>query len=127
MKLLTIFYTLTFSLLALPGEAKNINRQQLLDSTNITQVSESLISKGIAAYQKGNYDRAAWLFETFLSPRKVVLTPTEKEGLRCLALAYQKLGRSDLVARTVRRLRSSVDLPATRSSISPQYYGYRCL
>lgn len=91
---------------AAPSRAKNLASTRSKDTSTITIVRESLISQGIVAYKARNYPRAVWLLKTFLNSRRVIVTPAEKEGFNCLALAYQKVGEQAEATETIVRVRS---------------------
>ena len=85
----------------LPSNATNIKGDLLTEPINL--VREELIIKGIAAYQAGYYPESRNLLRDFLSRRRLISTPLEKEGLIYLALAYQQVGDSIQALETINR------------------------
>ncbi|MEM8675212.1 MAG: hypothetical protein AAGF83_15260 [Cyanobacteria bacterium P01_G01_bin.67] len=101
-KYLLISIVITFYLQSVsPSHAKNIHRDRLEEPLNL--VRKQLITKGISAYQAGYYPEAIHLLRDFLSRRRIITTPLEKEGLIYLALAYQQEGESSHATETITR------------------------
>lgn len=88
---------------ATPSTATSCDRNQLdLDST-LAIVRHKLINRGLLAYKAGYYPETVYLLRDFLSRRRIIKTSLEKEGLNYLALAYQKMGKSDQAMETITR------------------------
>lgn len=97
-KLLTPIVISLLLLTPIPTQAKN-SQQKYLENTKI--VRNSLILKGINAYQIGNYQKAIQLLNNSLSHRKVIVTPREIAAFNYLALAYQEVGETSLATKTI--------------------------
>ncbi len=108
-QLLTLGVTTLLLLIAAPSQAKKINQDRLENTLTIAIVRDSIISRVITAYKAGNYPKTVQLLRKFLNPRRVIATPIEKEGLICLAIAYQKVGEEFQATETIVRAISIFD------------------
>lgn len=97
-KILTPIVISLLLLTAVPTQAKNLERKYL-ENTKI--VRDSLILKGINAYQLGNYQKAIQLLNNSLSHRKIIVTPREIAAFNYLAMAYQEVGKESLATNTI--------------------------
>ena len=98
----SIFIVITLTLMSVaPCNATKLKGDPLAQPLNI--VREQLIERGISAYKAGYYPEAVSLIRDFLSHRRLIQTPIEKEGLIYLALAYQQVGESAQATETINR------------------------
>lgn len=113
-KLLTPIVISLLLLTAVPTKAKNLQQNHLENTKAV--VSNSLILKGINAYQLGNYQKAIQLLNNSLSRRKVIVTPREIAAFNYLAMAYQEVGKESLATNTIVWAKSFLKLSPIESA-----------